>query len=105
YVSVTGPASVIVNWQYSASKKVKDYEVDYKTSTSSIWRVFDTIRLKKTITVTGLKTHDTAYDFRVIAIDTCMGNRSLSGTVHQSILLRGTGGNLVSLLSWSVYEG
>src|SRR6185437_9388922 len=105
YATVLSPASVGLNWLFSASKKVKDYEIDYKASTSGIWRVFKTVRLQNSITVTGLKTHDTAYDFQVIAIDTCAGNRSLPGVVHQTVLLKGKGGNLVSLLSWSPYEG
>lgn len=105
YATVTSPSTINLNWQYSVSKKVKDYEIDYKTSSSAVWRVFKTVRLQTSITITGLHTHDTAYDFRVIAIDTCMGNRSLSGTIHQSILLSGTGGNLVSLLNWSAYQG
>ncbi len=105
YVTVLSPTSVSLSWQFSASNKVKNYEIDYKASSSSTWRVFKTVAKLNSIIVTGLKTHDTAYDFRVVAIDTCAGNRSLSGDFHQTVLLKGTPGNLVSLLSWSPYQG
>jgi len=104
YVSVLGPTSVTVNWNYSPSAKVKLYEVQYK-SPNGAYKVFTTVSLQKSVTVTGLNTHDSAYSFRVIAIDSCAANRSFPSNVHQSILLTGTKQNLASKLDWSAYGG
>jgi hypothetical protein len=104
YVTVASNSSITVSWQYSASSKVKKYELDYK-SPNGPW-VTDTVGLLfKTATVRGLKAHDSAYSFRVIAIDSCAANKSLVGTVHQSILLGGIAQNLANKLTWSAYGG
>jgi fibronectin type 3 domain-containing protein len=104
YATVLGPNSILLNWNFSISKKVKQYEVQVK-SPNSPWNVYSTVTLKNSLIITGLNTHDSAYDFRVIAIDTCAGNRSLYPPDHQTVLLGGTKGNLSNFLTWSAYKG
>jgi hypothetical protein len=104
YATVLNQGSILLNWNFSASKKVKQYEVQYK-SPNGTYNIFGTVTLQNSITVTGLNTHDSAYSFRVTAIDTCAGNRSFFSPEHQTILLGGTPQNLSNLLTWSAYKG
>ena len=83
---------------------MKKYEVSIKT-TKGAWTVVTTLTNKLNYTFTGLNTVDSGYSVRVIAIDSCGGNRSLPSVVHSPVLLTPTKMNQSVKLDWSAYQG
>ncbi len=104
FISVLDKQSFRTQWQLSADKDVKLYELQVRSENGS-WQVEDTLDRKTTYIVTAKNTLDSAYFFRVVAIDSCADNRSVPATAHKTIQLKGTPKNLASALQWNAYEG
>ena len=102
YATVQGKYYIHLDWQ-KGSAKVKQYEIQYKTSGGSWMKPAVVTSLNYTIT--GLNTVDSSYCVRVLAVDSCSGKRSIMNQIHCVIQLDGKPKNLSNLLTWTSYSG
>ncbi len=72
-VSVSGPESVIVEWEQSVAPDFGAYELYGKNQTSSDWVLLTTIDQSHILsyTQTGLNTFDNVYCYRLVTRDRC----------------------------------
>ena len=72
-VSVSGPESVIVEWEQSVAPDFGAYELYGKNQTSSDWILLTTIDQSHILsyTQTGLNTFDNVYCYRLVTRDRC----------------------------------
>ncbi len=103
YASVLNHSSIYFQWEKAVSK-VKKYEVSIK-SANGPWTVAATLINKLNYTFTGLNTLDSTYSVRVVAIDSCAGNRSTGNTIHTVINVVPTAMDQSALLNWNAYQG
>jgi titin len=113
---IAGDGRVTLSWTAPESADITDYQVEYKTSTTDTWSVFnDGVSVNTTAVVTGL-TNGTSYDFRVAGIDTAgLGIFSAAITLTPSNVdnstpgaptnLTGTAGDGRVSLTWTASVG
>jgi gliding motility-associated-like protein len=100
---LSGNSSITLYWNRSVSK-VKQYELWMRSGHGS-WALNTVVNNATSYTFSGLNAHDSAYQFRIVAVDSCAANRSPYSDYHSPVLLGGKGQNLANLLTWKKYEG
>ena len=103
YATVIDSNTIYFQWEKAVSK-VKKYEVSLK-STNGAWNVITTLTNKLNYKFKGLDAVDSGYSMRIVAIDSCAGNRSLPGIIHSPILLKPKAMDQSVQLNWSAYQG
>jgi gliding motility-associated-like protein len=104
YSTVLSGTSVKLRWEFTTSKDVKDYEIQYQSARGP-WTKAGVVHLQDSFIVSGLNTLDSIYRFRVFALDTCASNRSRGNAVHSPIQLTGKPQDNADSLTWKAYEG
>ena len=103
YATVLSDNEIQLFWNKSVPK-VKLYELSYKTGKGP-WKVLTEIYLDTSFTFSGLNTRDSVYSFRVVAIDSCAGNRSAYSKLHSPVRIIGTPLDDSVSIKWTPYIG
>lgn len=98
-IATSSSSQVLLSWTAPISNggtSITDYLIEYKTSSASAWTTFnDGVLTTASTTVTGLL-DNTAYDFKVSAVNSSGAGNSVSGTATTT---DGTAPALSSILS------
>lgn len=103
YFSVINDKEAELNWKLSDPDVVL-YELWLKRSGGK-WKIYDTTGVRTKYTFKNLNTKDSIYCTKIVAFDSCAGNRSLYSETHCAIQLTGKRGNLENDLYWTSYKG
>ncbi|MCX6351073.1 MAG: hypothetical protein NTX03_04330, partial [Bacteroidetes bacterium] len=108
YASVISPTSIEFAFdKVSGAPRVKFLEVQCSTN-GGAYKVVGTIANTFVGTykfkLTGLKTADSTYYFRVVSLDSCGGAKSKQFDTHRPVLLKGFAKNQSNQLNWTKYK-
>jgi len=99
--------TIVIKWNSVAGQRYyKYYQLYYKLSTAATYTLLqNNIPVTKDSFVqTGLNTQNLDYDYYLLVVDSC-GNKTPISTVHQTMTLTITVGQLIHHLSWTPYKG
>ncbi len=106
--SVMNSDSALLKWKLNGGE-VTRYELSLQASglngQSDSWEVIDTVGLDTSYIVDSLNTLDSIYCARIVALDSCAGNRSKPSPEHCAIQLEGSPGNGQNNPRWYSYKG
>ena len=108
FVSVTSASSIHIEFDSVMDQDVNRYQIFESVNGGA----FSLIAILSAYTPnpltydrTGISTMNNHYYYYIVAIDSCSNNISLSGPRHGEVEIKGTAGNMRSLLKWHPYKG
>ncbi|RYD83502.1 MAG: hypothetical protein EOP53_00680 [Sphingobacteriales bacterium] len=94
-----------LSWKPSISTDVAKYLV-YRKSNNNNWSLIATLPNTDTVfNDVNLNTYRISYEYKVLAIDTCMNLSLDNGEIHQTVNLKATAQDSKIQLDWNAYDG
>jgi gliding motility-associated-like protein len=103
--TVVDSKNILLEWLQSTDIGTKDYEISYRNMTDTLWHTEGIVRDTFSYIFTTLNPMDSAYQFRLRAIDSCARNISSFSPHHSPVELHGQPQQLSNHLIWKEYTG